>query len=93
MTKKLTGIMLALLLAPALAFAGPINVVNVFGDSLSDEGNAFLLTGGTFPPPPYVQRASNGPVAVEYLAHCWKQPAAANSSLRGYWPPVALRHL
>ncbi len=25
----------------------------VFGDSLSDSGNLFTLTGGLFPPPPY----------------------------------------
>jgi hypothetical protein len=42
----------------------------VFGDSLSDGGNAGVLTGGNFTPLPYVgNRASNGPVAVEYL---WK---------------------
>ncbi|MFZ5573936.1 MAG: SGNH/GDSL hydrolase family protein [Pseudomonadota bacterium] len=46
-----------------------------FGDSLSDSGNLYNLvyaaSGGTVqvPPPPYYQgRASNGPVAVEYLA-------------------------
>ena len=46
-----------------------------FGDSLSDSGNmhnvVYALTGGTVevPPQPYWQgRASNGPVAVEYLA-------------------------
>lgn len=46
-----------------------------FGDSLSDSGNMYnavwALSGGTVevPPPPYYQgRASNGPVAVEYLA-------------------------
>ncbi len=46
-----------------------------FGDSLSDSGNMYnavwALTGGTVevPPPPYYKgRASNGPVAVEYLA-------------------------
>jgi len=42
----------------------------VFGDSLSDSGNSGVLTGGFFTPAPYVgNRASNGPVAVEYL---WK---------------------
>ena len=40
----------------------------VFGDSLSDSGNLFTVTGGLFPPPPYAQRLSNGPVWVEYLA-------------------------
>jgi phospholipase/lecithinase/hemolysin len=49
--------------------AGPIyGSMFVFGDSLSDGGNAFLRTGGLYPPPPYAQRISNGPVAVEYLA-------------------------
>jgi len=40
----------------------------VFGDSLSDSGNAFILSGGWPPSPPYAGRLSNGPVAVEHLA-------------------------
>ncbi len=36
-----------------------------FGDSLTDNGNLFALTG--FPPPPYAQRFSNGPTYAEYL--------------------------
>ncbi len=41
----------------------------VFGDSLSDPGNLFDLSGGLFPPPPYEGgRTSNGPVWAEYLA-------------------------
>ena len=41
----------------------------VMGDSLSDNGNVFAASGGTFPPAPYYQgRFSNGPVAVEVLA-------------------------
>jgi|SoiMethySBSTD1v2_1073268.scaffolds.fasta_scaffold397039_2 phospholipase/lecithinase/hemolysin len=67
MTKKLSLLLLVMLLAPGVASAGPITSLYVFGDSLSDDGNAFLLTGG-FPPAPYAQRASNGPVAVERLA-------------------------
>lgn len=67
MSKKLPLLLLVMLLAPGVASAGPITSLYVFGDSLSDDGNAFLLTGG-FPPPPYAQRASNGPVAVERLA-------------------------
>ena len=48
--------------------AAPITSVIAYGDSLSDNGNLFGAIG--FPPsPPYFQgRASNGPVAVEYLA-------------------------
>jgi phospholipase/lecithinase/hemolysin len=68
MVRKLCALAIVVLLAPAVASAGPITSLYVFGDSLSDQGNGFLLTGGTFPPAPYVQRASNGPVAVERLA-------------------------
>jgi len=50
--------------------AGSISNIVVFGDSLSDVGNAHDLTFGLFPPsPPYYQgRFSNGPVWVESLA-------------------------
>ena len=53
------------------ASAGLINPTNIvtFGDSLSDNGNFFALTGGTVPPPPYYNgRFSNGPVWVERYA-------------------------
>ena len=41
-----------------------------FGDSLSDSGNLFVLSGRTLPPPPYFQgRFSNGPVFVELLGN------------------------
>jgi hypothetical protein len=40
----------------------------VFGDSLSDTGNGGITSFGLFTPAPYfVNRFSNGPVAVEYL--------------------------
>ncbi len=59
-------------LVPTLVLANPISSITaifVFGDSLSDGSNAYLLSGGFFPPsPPYAQRFSNGPVAVERLA-------------------------
>src|ERR1051325_11024734 len=46
----------------------PFNRIVVLGDSLSDTGNFFELSGG-FPPAPYLQgRASNGRLWVEYLA-------------------------
>jgi len=67
MTRKLWVLATVLWLAPAVVTAAPITSLYVFGDSLSDQGNAFSLTGG-FPPAPYAQRASNGPVAVERLA-------------------------
>jgi phospholipase/lecithinase/hemolysin len=65
----------ALLLCVAMLAAAPqaaqasISSLYVFGDSLSDNGNAFALSGGTWPPsPPYAQQFSNGPVAAEQLA-------------------------
>jgi phospholipase/lecithinase/hemolysin len=72
--------MLTAVLAPALALAAPITSLVVVGDSLSDQGNGFILTAGTFPPPPYDQRASNGPVAVEYLASALGVPLAPSES-------------
>lgn len=61
-------------LSAGVATAGYMSLY-AFGDSLSDSGNMYnavwALTGGTVevPPPPYFEgRASNGPVAVEYLA-------------------------
>ena len=56
--------------AVASAWAGPsYSGLYVFGDSLSDNGNLFALTGGAVPPAPYVGgRFSNGAVAAEYLA-------------------------
>lgn len=47
----------------------PFTGIVAFGDSLSDTGNLFALTGG-FPPPPYFEgRVSNGPIWIEYLAN------------------------
>ncbi|MEA5416245.1 SGNH/GDSL hydrolase family protein [Synechococcus sp. BA-132 BA5] len=75
----LTTIGLGSLPLPAKASIPALTNLFVFGDSLSDGGNAGLLTGGTFPPsPPYVGgRASNGEVAVEYL---WNQFNPGNNS-------------
>lgn len=55
---------------PSGASAQQVDEIYVFGDSLSDVGNAFKTTKGEDPPsPPYFQgRYSNGPVWVEYLA-------------------------
>lgn len=62
----------ASLLITATSFAGstPFSKIIVFGDSLSDTGNASILTYGNFPPPQYYAdgRMSNGSVWVDYLA-------------------------
>ena len=49
----------------------------VFGDSLSDMGMVFRMTGGMYPPNPtyYKGRYSNGRVWVEYLAERLKLPS------------------
>jgi len=48
----------------------PFSKIPTFGDSLSDTGNAYWLTGGLFPtsPPNFDGRICNGPVWVEQLA-------------------------
>ncbi len=53
---------------PAHVRSEPFNHLFVFGDSLSDTGNYYRLSGG-YPPPPYDDgRFCNGPIWVEYLA-------------------------
>jgi phospholipase/lecithinase/hemolysin len=56
-------------LGATAAGAASFSQLVVFGDSLSDAGNAYALTGGNFPPsPPYAVTFSNGPTAAQYLA-------------------------
>ena len=55
-------------LAAGAAQAQSYGRLVVFGDSLSDNGNLFIASGGTQPPsPPFAQRFSNGPVWAELL--------------------------
>ncbi|PZT98348.1 MAG: autotransporter domain-containing esterase [Brevundimonas sp.] len=73
MSRYITGGAVAALAVAACAFAGSAsaqtyNRLVVFGDSLSDNGNLYLISGGTQPPsPPYARRFSNGPTFVELL--------------------------
>ena len=73
MSRFITGGAVAALALAACAFAGSAsaqtyNRLVVFGDSLSDNGNLYLISGGTQPPsPPYARRFSNGPTFVELL--------------------------
>jgi phospholipase/lecithinase/hemolysin len=58
---------LVLIAAPSGARAGTIDAIYAFGDSLSDVGNVFALTG--IPVAPYASgQFSNGPVWVQGLA-------------------------
>ncbi|KOP26360.1 autotransporter [Hapalosiphon sp. MRB220] len=54
---------------PFKALAGDYDQLFIFGDSLSDNGNLYRITGGTIPlSPPYFRgRFSNGPIWVEVL--------------------------
>lgn len=64
----LTTILLGALVSPA--FATTYSAIYSFGDSLSDAGNAFILTGGTEPAAPYVNgHFTNGQVWVQDLAN------------------------
>ena len=65
-----------LLAMTAVASASPYSAIFVYGDSLSDTGNIFAASGGTYPPsPPYYKgRFSNGIVTVEYLANSLHSP-------------------
>ncbi|NNF51372.1 MAG: SGNH/GDSL hydrolase family protein [Gammaproteobacteria bacterium] len=71
----------SLLLALGLALSGyagaqataPFTQIIVFGDSLSDSGNVFSVSGS--PPPPYFGgRFTNGLVWPEVLASTWDVP-------------------
>ena len=69
--RKLLTVAASIAILPAAfstsAKASPFSSVIVYGDSLSDNGNLYALSG--YPPAPYYQgRLSNGPVAVEQLA-------------------------
>ena len=50
-------------------FAAPITSVVVYGDSLSDNGNLFAVSGQPASPPYFNGRRSNGLVAVEDVAN------------------------
>lgn len=72
----------AVVLLSPLASVG--SQIVVFGDSLSDTGNAYAATGGQVPPAPYSGgRFSNGPLWVEQLATKLSAPLPTPSSQGG----------
>jgi phospholipase/lecithinase/hemolysin len=87
-------VLLALLVLPFVAFArdGYDHVVT-FGDSLSDSGNVYALTGqqslapyGPIPTAPYAiggHHFSNGATWTEHLAVTLRTPASSGPALQG----------
>jgi phospholipase/lecithinase/hemolysin len=81
MNARKAAFLVALIGATILAFtslasAAPFSNVFVYGDSLSDLGNIYNVSGHMIPmsPPYYMGRFSNGPLAVEYLANSLHSP-------------------
>ena len=81
------GVFAAAGLFGASAQAGPYSDLIIFGDSLSDTGNVFIVTGGALPSQsagPYAGgRFSNGPLWVETLANGLGLPTVASPILVG----------
>jgi phospholipase/lecithinase/hemolysin len=80
--KCFCGALLAALITSQAALAAPFTQAVIFGDSLSDTGNAYeqLGTLAMDPADYYMGRFSNGPVWVEYLAqHLQLAPPVANT--------------
>jgi len=71
--------------AAATAATPPYSVIYAFGDSLSDAGNDYILTGGTTPVAPIYSdgRFTNGPVWVQDLAASLGEPAVTPSAAGG----------
>lgn len=83
---RIFAVVLTLLLLPALVRASPFSELYVFGDSLSDQGNDSVVTGGAVPPPEYsdggtVGRFTNGENYVDYFSRLLGLPTTP--SLRG----------
>ncbi|HED15888.1 MAG TPA: hypothetical protein ENI64_03575 [Gammaproteobacteria bacterium] len=83
------SIMIKLLVPVLLVFSAWVNAdssfkqVYVFGDSLSDTGNLASITGNFPSPPFYMNRVSNGAVAVEVMANKLGLSAQASLHLIG----------
>ncbi len=71
---RICALLAALFALSSMAMAGSsFNGLVVYGDSLSDNGNLYGAIG--YPPPPYFMgRFSNGPVAAEYMAQDFNVP-------------------
>lgn len=84
------GLTMLLLACSASTWAASITNLFVFGDSLSDPGNAYALSGGfggAFPPdygyPSPITRFTNGPTAAQVLAQNLGVSSAGNYAQSG----------
>ncbi|MES2692207.1 MAG: autotransporter domain-containing protein [Verrucomicrobiota bacterium] len=86
----LTTALLALTAAASAQTPRSFTGQYTFGDSLSDSGNLYALTGRQLPPAPYFNgRFSNGPVFTELLGNP-TFPGASASSTRGSYVNFAV---
>ena len=86
MATKLLAYILAAVLAPALAIAAPITSLYVVGDSLSDQENGFLLTGGAFLRCPTISVRR----MVQSLSNTWRAHSVSLSRRRRRVVPTTL---
>jgi len=84
MNLRILSLAVASLFLGANASAVSFSSLTAFGDSLTDTGNVYAVTGGTIPAPPYFNgRFSNGPVWIETLAAQLGLPSGAAPALMG----------
>lgn len=70
--------------AQALTLADRYSSISFLGDSLSDTGNAFALSGGAFGGPPYFDgRFSDGPLWSDLVSAAFAPTAVANAAVGG----------
>jgi phospholipase/lecithinase/hemolysin len=82
----IAGFLLTTLLTPLPAIAALFSETYIFGDSISDIGRLYALSGNQVPvSPPYAQKLSNGPLWIEYLQGYLGIPTnpASNFALAG----------
>ncbi len=71
---------LALSIVSAPVGASAIDDIVFFGDSLSDTGNVWFVSGGAIPPPPYFQGSNGAP--PEFTGGQWSSPEGPS------WPTL-----
>jgi len=86
MKSRILGLLAVSLMLPVAVSASLTSLTDLFvvGDSYSDGGNGYLVSGGFPPFPPYWDgRFSNGPTAVERLWRLYNPAELFGPSLAG----------